>query len=236
MSNLAIYRCLENVVHGFGESAHFKDGKSREYKITNQYNLCLWSTGGQINLFGKTLVDLNSMMVSQWSEDSTKSIQQKDDFVIYERKPTQIDDQYFLDCHGKLFFHVMDKTPVFNLKGGVLGILTLSTDKTDSLSLFALYHHYSQISASQQLANRLFMKHLGVEHFFASDAMLTRSEILVILNRLKYRSNRRLAEKTHKSKKTIEAHISHINLKLGNTDIDDFLDAIVEKKYGDANQ
>lgn len=202
---------LEDLTWSIPMPAHIKDATNGKYIISNQKNLEVYGLSKAEDIIGKTILDLDMFMRPHWGENFAKRVFDLDLQIKQTSQQTMIQNQLLVSSDGFIHLQDMTKIPITRNKK-VTSIFTHTYDKTHKLELIDLFKIYTKFYKRQNDAVKIFGDYLGINSFLIDPLSL--AELKLMLYAKNCSSRKELAEKMHRSIKTIETHITHINSKL----------------------
>ncbi len=203
---------LPDFIYNFPEIAHFKESTGLTYQISNQANLDVYNLQQETQIMGKTIFDLRKeIMRDKWSDAFVQEIHHADLWVVKHKKALHINHKSFLNKTGYVVVHSIVKSPIFNDKKNVRGILTMSLDVTRMESVTTIRELYFNFYADKVAANLWFMKHINFQEGIKLKFSLR--EIDCLLSLLKYRSSKKASYFLDITHKTLDNHLGKIREK-----------------------
>lgn len=203
-----IYDFIENL----NFPAHFKESDTGRYLTSNQANLKFYNLSDPTQLIGHTIKDLDGFMQPFWGNGFVGDVAKMEYQVIHKKHKIIDEKRPVLIQSGKIILQQMEKIPVINDFGRVSGILTLSHDLTNQLSIEHLYQLYKNRYPHKSNAINAFLKHLGLREYFIM--LPTDREIQLLLARKYHSSYKELANFLKLKPKTVEIYSAHLSDKL----------------------
>ena len=210
-NNLNIYN-VEDMIYNLDASAHLKDAITGKYLASNTVNIRNLGLQNPADIYGLTILDLKGDHDPLWRDIQEKIIV-LDNLLLEKGQPVVDSNRVRLINSGLLYIHHLKKIPVKNSKGGISAIFTVNQDITYQLSVLDLLSLYKNTyNKNKAIAITNFLKHINVFALF--NLLPTEQELMVLLYRVEYESAKLIANRLHRSVRTIEAHLDNVKQKL----------------------
>jgi|LauGreDrversion4_2_1035121.scaffolds.fasta_scaffold109173_2 hypothetical protein len=217
---------IEHLMYATTASAHIKDISNGKYLDSNEINLKKFGMTKPSDIIGLTIHDIGSIMTDYWSKQMVKEIAKIDNRVVLNQFP-MTDNRAFLSFNGRVIVHDMFKIPIINHQGQVIAIYTSSNDVTPQVGLVKLYHLYLKLYTELQLkphvAIQKYIEHINMSNYLFT--VPTKSEINVLIHKIIYHYNKKIAHNLNISVRTVESHLKHLQEKV-NIDLTELVEKI----------
>jgi len=196
----------ESLIDILPHSSHLKEVKSGKYILSNVKTLSLFGFNLPKDIIGLTLKDVDSFMGRFWGNNA-KEVEEYDNTIICSANKVVDTDRAWLTFEQQVFRHKMFKYPVINKNGTIKYILTISEKNDLYLDTFSKYELYKKLLSPHLFVPR-FLEDLGIFNCFFVDNLPTETEIINLLFKLNYFTNKEIAFKRAINVKTVEKQLS----------------------------
>ncbi|CCD28650.1 Putative transcriptional regulator [Candidatus Glomeribacter gigasporarum BEG34] len=223
---------LSDFVEKFPHSSHVKDAHTKKYLVTNHHmvvNCGLQTVDDIIGftpqdiLFDNTIQqkrNLNQITISNHS----KSIQFNDKIEkqILSTKHSISTERFILSSRGNVEFQNVTKVGVQNYEHKIIAFLSVFFDLTRQVSLHKLFRLYQEFYPRKEAIQK-FLNHFNIEGYFEPLALLTNTEIQILISMRDDSRCKAVANALGISVATASNHISNIRSKLNSGTLHDVL-------------
>lgn len=188
-SNIS-YDTIDIFIQNSKSLVHLKNVASRKYEATNVTNLNFFGMLKETELIGKTLQDIDKLMLDYWGSNFIDSIEDIEKLVVEYNKPIKTRNIMFNRMNRLTVLNTI-KYPVLNKNNVIKSILTSSEDITNNICPAVIYRSY-RVFKNPKLAVVNFLKHFEIQEYFENTP--SEAELLALIafaNRSKKSSNNR---------------------------------------------
>lgn len=204
--NILLLQEAETLINVLQHSAHLKEVKSGKYALSNVKTLALFGFNLPKDIVGLTLKDMDSFMNTFWGNNAN-DVEEYDKQVISSMNTVTDTNRAWLTFDQQVFRHKMFKYPVISQNGAIKYILTISEKDHSYLDTFSKYNLYKKLIEPNMFMPK-FLDELGALNCFDINNLPTESEVMNLLFRLNYFTNKEIAFKRSINIKTVEKQLS----------------------------
>jgi len=206
---------LIGMIESFPSPASFKEADTGKYIANSTVNARQYGVSNPRDLTGLTIHDIQSFIQPIFGAQHADWVV-KLDFHVREKKIVGSRKHPFLTLSGEMQYQETLKYPVLGSRQNILGIVTYSQDRTDSLSPGNLYQLYRDFYNPQDAIKRV-LACLNIEASFF--ILPTETQFRVFLAKAERYPNKHIAKFLGMSPRTVECHLDALRNKVVEGDL-----------------
>jgi hypothetical protein len=199
----------------FPTPASFKEADTGRYIVNNVENANQFGVSNPNDLIGLTIYDLTSFVPAKFGAQHADWVA-KLDFDVREKLTVGRKLHSFLSPNGDIQYQETIKFPVLGNRRNVLGIVSYSQTRTESLPNAKLYCLYQEYYGRKEAVMRTLTS-LGVSSSFHIPP--TDTQFRVFLAKAERYANKDIARLLGMSPRTVECHLDALRNKVLDGDL-----------------